>query len=279
MANGDITAGWLREVMARYDPLAAWEPGVAHLSDYTAESAKAVAGMRRVLGLGHIWTLVADAIDESHPGFYSAARADQGELRRSLALIAREAWDRHSWMTPRTRTRLRRPEGALPAAPPATDMVTDATNLELWLRLVEDHLEAESDVPDPAARVAATVFRTALPDLVTAYARADEQQREATRAAFSRFLRVRYLLTGFAGEQLAGIAGPGGEAALRRALLAESLLDQGLDWRDELLLLRDLRERSRAAGLPFDALLAEAAACSSAGTSNFLLGVGREALA
>lgn len=88
---------------------------------------------------------------------------------------------------------------------------------------------------------------------------------------------MRYQLAGFAGRQLAAIAGPGGKVALRHALLAESLLDQGLDWRDELLLLRDLRERSRTAGLPFDALFAEAAACSSAGTSDFLLGVVREA--
>ncbi|HEV1997015.1 MAG TPA: hypothetical protein VGR61_02655 [Candidatus Dormibacteraeota bacterium] len=274
MATGEITVDWLREVLVRHDPLGVWQPAGTYQSDYTAESEKAVAGMRRVLGLGHIWTLVADAIDASHPGFYRAARTDQGDLRRSLALIARDAWDQHSWIVPGGRTPLAMPDGPLPPAP---TLISEPATLSEWLRHVEVRLEAESDQTDRNARVTPPAFRAALPDVVMAYAAASEQQREDTRLAFSRYIRVRYELAGFAGEQLARVEGDGGEIALRRALLAESLLDQGLDWRDELLLLRDLRERARAAGLPFNDLLAEAAACSNERTADFLLQVVREA--
>jgi hypothetical protein len=51
------------------------------------------------------------------------------------------------------------------------------------------------------------------------------------------------------------------------------MLDMGLDWRDELLLLRDLRRRAEAAGVPFAALVHQAAACSSQRTAAFLRGV------
>ena len=272
-----MTPGRLREVLERHDPLATWPPGEGHPRDYRGASELAVTRLRRVLGVGHIWTVVADAIDAGHRGFYRAAVADDGEMRLRLGKIAREVWDSHNWSSPRERTALPLPQGPLPPAPGPQTLITDGAVLARWLALVEDWLEAESDQPDRDARQMAPAFRAALAGLVLAYGAAGEEQREEARLAFSRHLRARYQLAWFAGEQLALLAGREGVVALRRALLAESLLDQGLDWRDELMLLRDLRDRSRAAGIPFDDLLADAAACSSTRTAEFLRQVVREA--
>ena len=229
--------------------------------------------MRRILGVGHIWTIVADAIDGLHPGFYREARADQGELRGRLSNVSREAWDRQGGPFLAARPALQPLEAPPPPAPPVSELIADSDTLTQWLRELELGLEAESDQADRSARTAAKGLREVLPGLVTAYLAASESQREEARLAFSRFRRVLHELGGFAAQQVAEVTGTQGELALRRALLTESLLDLCLDWRDELLLLRDLRQRSRAAGLLFDELVAEAAACSSTRTARFLLGV------
>ena len=272
-ANHALAADWLREALVRHDPLGAWAPAGTRSSDYAREAEDAVSGMQRILGVGHIWTIVADAIDGHHRGFYRAAHADQGELRRRLSSVSREAWDRQGGPFLAARPALRALEKRPPPTPPVPALIADGDTLTRWLREIELRLEAESDQTDWSARTAARGLREMLPELVTAYLAASMRQREEARLAFSRFHRVRHQLGGFAAQQLADVRGEQGELALRRALLTESLLDLGFDWRDELLLLRDLRQRSRAAGLPFDELVAEAAACSSAPTADFLLGV------
>gem|GEM_PF-3009703 len=276
-ANHALTADWLREALVRHDPLGAWAPAGTRSSDYAREAEEAVSGMRRILGVGHIWTIVADAIDGLHPGFYRAARADQGELQGRLSNVSREAWDRQGGPFLAARPALQPLEAPPPPAPPVPELIADSDTLTQWLRELELGLEAESDQADRSARTAAKGLREVLPGLVTAYLAATESQREEARLAFSRFRRVLHELGGFAAQQLAEVTGTQGELALRRALLTESLLDLCLDWRDELLLLRDLRQRSRAAGLLFDELVAEAAACSSTRTAKFLLGVVDEA--
>jgi hypothetical protein len=52
--------------------------------------------------------------------------------------------------------------------------------------------------------------------------------------------------------------------------MAESLLDMGTDWRDELLVLRHARDTAASAGLPFAERAEDAAAASSPRTATFL---------
>ena len=160
-----------------------------------------------------------------------------------------------------------------PAAPPIANLVADNDILTAWLRDVEDRLYAERDAPGRELQTAASVLRATLPALADAYFDATDDQRTAMRLAFSRFRRVQHQLSTFAAVQLSDVQAPAGVAALRRALLVDSILDLGTDWRDELLLLRDLRRKAEAAGLPFGELVMQAAARSSPTTTKFLLGV------
>ncbi len=186
-----------------------------------------------------------------------------------------EAWGHRGGPLPLLRPPF--PEVAPPgSAPPVDVMIANPDVLIAWLRGMEPWLQAGFEIADQLARPAGPVLRAVLPELVLAYGDASDEQRQNTRLAFSRFRLALYHLSGFAGQQALLVGGPDGVLALRRALLAESLLDQGTDWRDELLMLRDLRRDSRAAGLPFNGMVAEAASCSTARTAEFLLAVVRE---
>jgi hypothetical protein len=165
---------------------------------------------------------------------------------------------------------------AAPAPPPVANLVADSDLLTAWLRDIEERLYAERNAPGRELRSAASALCATLPALADAYYDATDDQRAAMRLAFSRFRRVQHQLSAFAAAQLSDVPGPGGLAALRRALLLEAILDLGTDWRDELLLLRDLRRKAEAAGLPFGELIMQAAARSSPRTTKYLLGVLRE---
>jgi hypothetical protein len=109
-----------------------------------------------------------------------------------------------------------------------------------------------------------------LAGLVDAYSDASDDEREEARLAFSRFPLCCYQLSSFAGLQHADLLGPDPTRALRHALLAESLLDMHLDWRDELLLIQALKRRAETLKLPYRELLELAAARSSSKTADFL---------
>jgi hypothetical protein len=229
-----------------------------------------------MLGLGHVRTVVADALDQIHPGLYQAFAQGDQDLGQRLARVAKDIWDdhaRHRGRRPRGENQRAAPLAAAPAPPPVAKLVADHDLLTAWLRDVEDRLYTERDAPGREPQSAAAALRGTLPALAEAYDDASDDQRTAIRLAFSRFRRVQHQLSAFAAAQLGAVQGPAGVAALRQALLVESILDLGLDWRDELLLLRDLRRAAEAAGLPFGDLLRQAAARSSPKTTTFLLGV------
>ena len=52
--------------------------------------------------------------------------------------------------------------------------------------------------------------------------------------------------------------------------MAEALLDGGADWRDELLVLRDVRYAALRAGVDFGSLLEDAIRCSGPRSSELL---------
>jgi hypothetical protein len=276
---GEMTAGQLQEILVRHDPLAAWPPAARAPRDYHREAQLAAQGLRAMLGLGHVRTVVADALDQIHPGLYQAFyQGDQGDrgLGQRLGRVAKDIWDdhgRHRGHRPRSENQRTAPLTAGPAPPPVAKLVADHDLLTAWLRDVEDRLYTERDAPGREPQSAAAALRGTLPALAEAYDDASDDQRTAIRLAFSRFRRVQHQLSAFAAAQLGAVQGPAGVAALRQALLVESILDLGLDWRDELLLLRDLRRAAEAAGLPFGDLLRQAAARSSPKTTTFLLGV------
>jgi hypothetical protein len=259
-----IPIDWLRDVLERHDPLGAWPPTATLERDYRRVAELAAQDLTRIQGLGHIRVVVSDALDRLHPGLYRAAREDR-ELARRLGQVAREIWE----------ARPRHSGGVTPAdrAPPATaPPLDDEAQLIAWLRDVEGGLQAEQNAPRERRPVAAA-FHSRLPALIETYLAAPDAQREATRLAFSRFRLVLYRVSMFAAAQLSELKGPHAELALRSALMAESILDLGLDWRDELLLLRDLRRMSESLGLPFEKLLRQAADCSSQRGAAFLMGV------
>lgn len=263
-----ITAASIREILVREDPLATW-PAAKPSRDYEQAAELAASGLHNMLGLGHAWTVVADAIDRQQPGFYQALRAGDPELTRRLGLVAREIWDRHGNLLPRP-PRVNAPISRPPPEPlPAPLLVAGPEHLEAWLRVMEAGLEAEGPLPAPE-RQFALAMQAVLPELVDEYLAATDAEREAARLSFSRFQRCCHQLSGFAGRQHAGLEGPDPAAALRRALAAESLLDLRLDWRDELLLIQALKRRALALNLPYAKLLERAAACSSDRTADFL---------
>jgi hypothetical protein len=272
----EVTAARLQEILIRHDPLAAWPPAAWSAHDYRRAAQLAAEGLREILGLGHVRTVVADALDQIYPGLYQAVDQGDRELGQRLGRVAREIWDghaRHLGRNPRGENQRAALVTTVPTAPPVADLVADNDILTAWLRDIEERLYAERNVPGRELRSAALALRATLPALADAYFDATDDQRIAMRLAFSRFRRVQHQLSGFAAVQLADVQGPGGVAALRRALLVESILDLGTDWRDELLLLRDLRRKAEAARLPFGELVMQAAARSSPRTTKFLLSV------
>ncbi len=158
----------------------------------------------------------------------------------------------------------------VPSPPaPAAQLVADSELLTAWLREIEDVL---TDRPrgsvDPRS---AAPFQATLPALLDAYGSASDEQRAATRVSFSRFRLVRYQLSSFAIAQYRAVKGSHPRDAVRHSLMAEALLDGGSDWRDELLLLRDLRQAASDADVPFADLLAEAVRCSGPRSRQLLL--------
>ena len=264
-----VRAASVREILVKHDPLASWPAAGPNPDGYQAVAERTADGLVRMLGLGHAWTVVTDAIDLEHPGFYRAARAGDPELTRRIGLVAREIWDRHANIVPRppaVRTAAATPS---PTPPPAALLLADPALLEGWLRAMEVQLEGETGLP-VAERAAAKLMQSVLSAIVDAYFEATDGEREGARLAFSRFRLCCYQLGGFAGRQLANLEGPDPDRALRQALTAESLLDMQLDWRDELLLIQDLKRRAGAMGLAYGDRLEEAAARSSARTGEFL---------
>jgi hypothetical protein len=272
----EITAARLQEILVRHDPLAAWPPATRSARDYRQPAQLAAEGLREILGLGHVRMVVADALDQIHPGLYQALDQGDRELGQRLGRVAKDIWDDHAHHVGRTRrgeNQRAAPVAAAPAPPPVANLVADSDILTTWLRDIEEQLYAERNAPGRELRAAASALRATLPALADAYFDASDDQRTVMRLAFSRFRRVQHQLSAFAAVQLSHVQGPAGVAALRRALLLESILDLGIDWRDELLLLRDLRRKAEAAGLPFGDLIMQAAARSSPRTTKILLGV------
>ena len=96
-----INSASVREILLRHDPVAAW-PGAGVREDGYADAAELAANsLHDMLGVGHVWTVVADAIDHQYPGFYRAVRSGDQELQRRIGLVAREIWDRHGNIVPR----------------------------------------------------------------------------------------------------------------------------------------------------------------------------------
>jgi hypothetical protein len=269
----------LREQLERHDPLAAWRPDATSADGYASEAKLAATDLQHVHGLGHARAVVADAIDRLHPGFFAAAaRADAGDLKSRLARIARAIWDTYGTVVPPPRDR-RSPRlvDADASSLPARPVLADADALVGWLRAVERSLEAEerSDLKPTALD---EHVRTELVAVVDEYTGASPDQREAGRLGFARFRLVRYQLSGLATAELrilmdASTATDATHDALSRLLFAESLLDGGLDWRDELLVLRDARQHAERLGLPFASLTRTAAAASTEHAARLLLGV------
>jgi hypothetical protein len=81
---------------------------------------------------------------------------------------------------------------------------------------------------------------------------------------------VRWQVSNFVARQSRSLDGDNPTEALRNALVAESILDLGIDSRDELLSVRELRRNAESAGLPFESLVRQAAAYSSPRTAKFL---------
>jgi hypothetical protein len=271
-----VTADWLQQVLQLHDPLAAWSgAGRPGASDYRQEARLAAADLRAVLGLGHAGTIVADALDRVHPGVYRAIAAGKAddELNARLGRIARAIWDYRGLRLGPAQASSQTPTEPLPETPPVDELVGDDAALVAWLRAIETSLTVEVNPPGSPPGPAASALLAVLPRLVDAYVEADAERRAGLRSAFSRFLRVCYRLHVFAALQARLLDGPQGEEALRRLLAVESLLDLRLDWRDELLLLRDVRRVAAANGLTFDREIRRAADLSSVETARFLLGL------
>ena len=264
-----INSASVREILLRHDPVAAW-PGAGVREDGYADAAELAANsLHNMLGVGHVWTVVADAIDHQYPGFYRAVRSGDQELQRRIGLVAREIWDRHGNIVPRPPSVRQVPSDPPPEPPPGPEMVAEAGALEAWLRDMEGRLEAESVLPVPE-RQSAAAMRSVLEGLLDAYSDGSDNEREEARLAFSRFPLCCHQLSSFASSQHAGLLGLDPARALRQALLAESLLDMHVDWRDELLLIQALKQRAETLKLPYSEMLEFAAARSSSRTADFL---------
>jgi hypothetical protein len=113
---------------------------------------------------------------------------------------------------------------------------------------------ADGTAPAPGPRVAAEA-EALLREVIAAYARADGPGRAAIRALFDRYTAFRW-----AAHLPRDWAGAG---ELRDRLLHLSACNQGADTRDEILALRDLCARARAAGIDPAPILREVAELSS----------------
>jgi hypothetical protein len=272
-------ADWLCDVLSRHDPLGAWSPTMDAAHDYRQVAQLVAPELRRITGLGHAWTIVADALDREHPGFYRTSKqGDSEELKRRLGKVAREIWDRHVKDYGLVGRRAgQEPDKAImpPPHPAVASLVADEHVLTAWLRTIEDSLAAEGSMRDRPPSKASLALREVLPPLAEAYASATGEERESIRLSFSRFRRVLHELSGCIASQNAILRTDGGTNHLRLALLLESILDLGMDWRDELLTLQAMRRTAEKAGLPFADLVREVAALSSQRGCEFLLGLNR----
>jgi hypothetical protein len=276
-----LTAEDVESSLSRHDPLSAWDPQHSTSRDYASAAASASLALRRVQGLGHIATVIADSVDRLHPGFYEAYRRRDPGVVGPVNRVARELWDIHGILPGRateppiseSADTVRPGEGVPAGAPSAAEIAQDPQLLVDWLRDVEALL---SQVPAGSSTIQSPggeLLRRELPALIDGYPDLDAASREAVRDAFARFRLVLYHVSMFAGSQYSAMSTSDPLVALRRALLAESVLDLGLDWRDELLMLRDLRRDAEARGLPFASEVEKVAACSSEATAEFLRGV------
>jgi len=84
-----MAVDWLQKVLAHHDPLGAWPPTASSNRDYGLEARLVLQRLRGIQGLSHVRTLLAEALDQLHPGL-SGAVEQQGELRVRLGRVAQE---------------------------------------------------------------------------------------------------------------------------------------------------------------------------------------------
>ena len=268
-----ITVSDVHTALLRRDPLGAWL-GDGATWTYEDEARLAHAGMKRVSGVGHYAQATADALDQLHPGAFELFRNRDSEFSNRIRRVARDLWDMYGM-------RLHGPQSPQPSLEvvhplpprPRRQPDVDPTALIEWLRQVNDELSRISPNVRSSTADVAIAFREDLWSMVDEYATGDDQHRDEMRSAFSRFRLVQYQLSTFIAEQYMALKSGGTGESLRYALIGESLLDGGSDWRDELMLLRDLRTLAVSVALPFADCVQEAAALSSPRTAEFLLGL------
>ena len=56
-----INSASVREILLRHDPVAAWPEAGARDDGYADAAELAASSLRNMLGVGHVWTVVADA--------------------------------------------------------------------------------------------------------------------------------------------------------------------------------------------------------------------------
>src|SRR5260370_24106897 len=83
MESAAMAVDWLQKVLAHHDPLGAWPPTASSNRDYGLEARLVLQRLRGIQGLSHVRTLLAEALDQLHPGL-SGAVEQQGELRVRL---------------------------------------------------------------------------------------------------------------------------------------------------------------------------------------------------
>ena len=268
-----ITESDVRTALLHRDPLGAWLGGGATWT-YEDEARLAFAGMNRIAGVGHFAQATADALDQLHPGAFEQFRNRGSEFNMRIRRVARDLWDIYGmrlYAPQRSRPSL---EVVLPIPPrPRLQPDVDSTALIEWLRHVDRELSHIPSSVRSADAGVAIAFREELRSIVDEYGTVDDQSRHEMRSAFSRFRLVQNQLSTFIAEQYMVLKGGGDVKMLRHALIGESLLDGGIDWRDELMLLRDLRAVAASAALPFADCVHEAAALSGTRTAEFLLGL------
>jgi len=84
-----MAVNWLQKVLAHHDPLGAWPPTASSNRDYGLEARLVLHRLRGIQGLSHVRTLLAEALDQLHPGL-SGALEQQGELRVRLGRVAQD---------------------------------------------------------------------------------------------------------------------------------------------------------------------------------------------
>jgi hypothetical protein len=268
MEASAMAVDWLQKVLSRHDPLGAWPPTASSKRDYALEARLVLQRLRGIQGLSHVRTLVAEALDQVHPGLYGAVE-QHGELKGRLGRVAQEIRQAPAYRSGVNAVGAAHADPSLAVVTARPASTTDEPGLLAWLRYEEDVLRAEQGPPSESCPVAAA-FHAELAVVIADYVNASDTQREAVRGAFSGFRWVLWHVSTFAARQLGALDGANPTEALRNALLAESILDLGTDWRDELLSLRELRRKAESAGLPFEALVRQAAAYSSPRTAKFL---------